>query len=388
MRRMMMPCDQYIDPPPECGGGGDPPPPSEPPPPSGERIEIGPNCAEVTNYNDLGGVNLVEQHGIHSNACAWDRMDRWLTGTYATDQRVRASLPSVDRLASQAGQLGATIGQYNGGRAGYVFLGHSQGGLISRSLAQSWQDAGRGDLVRGVITMHTPNHGAPIVKMGRGFLLGGVAGAVLTQTGCEILLHRGCLFRGLLFGAAVTGMLGEIAYDYRNDDAGRDLRPGSVFLSSTNSHPEYFNRYGIVGLAQRRWTLFRLAGDWKCQPDAWCGGRAMAGYAKNTYRGFLGCSVVGMFTLRWHRAGACAVSAAGMLGFDYLWQRFYSPGDGTGDGIVPGRSQPYPNALEQFEVRDADSHVGATSSSYSMRRVQTILSDRLGVPTKATNVPF
>jgi pimeloyl-ACP methyl ester carboxylesterase len=230
----------------------------------------------TTTVTNLGGSqNVVFQHGIFSNSCAWSNstypMTTVLNGLLSFKTEIVPSLDSTDSLASQTSALISQL-QTTGG-SDYVLIGHSQGGLISRSAAQYFQ-TNSPSTVTGVITVDTPNQGAALIENGIGAAsqLGnylnlstdaiesvfdcyddnGDFGPFCT-VGCGDP-NGGALVCGLML--AGTGADSNIIND-AIDAAGLfvlntafpatiDLEPGSAFLTTLNSYSENFVRVGIV----------------------------------------------------------------------------------------------------------------------------------------------
>lgn len=334
------------------GGGGYTPPP--PPPPTGS--------------------NVVFQHGIFSNSGTWSRMDPWLSNQFYFNTKLLPSLNSTDRLYNQATAL---IGTMAGtGQSGFILVGHSQGGLISRSAAQR-----RTDLVRGVVTIGTPHQGALLARNGRVALANFLNGQFNR-------LAFGCYSPYQDAGCYIAYFLGQYALNqvlqYAIDaavPAQIDLQPGNAFAAGLNSTPEYFTRVGIESYANKRFVLARLGGDAFCNPEAACGGRAWASYAQWAYNGFVSCTVIAGILGYWNTAYWCHYIYGRMDDIDRGWDQLTAPGQ-TSDGIVQGPSQVYPNASRQYPISSGDSHVGETKSDKTRDRLVSTLTSDFAVPRK------
>lgn len=152
-----------------------------------------------------------------------------------------------------------------------------------------------------------------------------------------------------------------------------DLQPGSPFLRNLNSTPEAFTRVGIQSFPARRWSIVRLGGDFRCDPESRCGGRAFVKYIKYSYRGFQACVVIASIYGYYDIAGTCYHIASSMNNLDATWNSLTAPyGDRT-DGIVQGSSQYYPNAVKQYPISGGDSHVGETKSDRTRPRLEEAL---------------
>jgi pimeloyl-ACP methyl ester carboxylesterase len=331
----------------------DPPPPPPPPP----------------------GANIVLQHGIFSSGATWNRMDPWLSSDFYFSRKLIPSLPSTARLAAQADELTNVL--VNSGGKDFILVGHSQGGLISRRVAQR-----RPDLARGVITVGTPHRGAAIARNGR-LALSSYFGAQVNN------LYRGCTSTLDDAGCYIADFLRRTIYGYAADwgisqlvPVSVDLQPASQFVTALDTAPEYFTRVGIQSYAHRRWVVARLGGDLICHPENWCGGRAMASYASWAQDGFYTCTIIAGLLGYWNTSFWCGYIAFSMYQIDDGWNQLTAPyGDRT-DGIVQGSSQVYPRALKQYPINGGDSHVGETTSDYTERRLFEALSVQFGVPRK------
>jgi pimeloyl-ACP methyl ester carboxylesterase len=122
--------------------------------------------ADVQSFGS-GAQNVVFQHGFISSGKTWDRMRGWLNPLFEFGRETVPSLPSTDRLASQGTDL---VNLLSGAQNDSVLIGHSNGGLISRDVAQR-----RPDLATGVLTMDTPHQGVLLDLTGRAALAGGLS---------------------------------------------------------------------------------------------------------------------------------------------------------------------------------------------------------------------
>lgn len=344
---------------------GEPCPPEEPPPPD----DGGTTEPDYCTVSAPSARNVLFQHGIFSEGATWGDLPERLYQNLKLGCRFRPDLDSNERLASQAGALVDSIRQY--GRGSLLLVGHSQGGLISRYVAQH-----NPELVNGVVTLGSPHRGAPIVKTARP-----VVAAVLSIPGAAV--YNGCGSpRGLrcsagafLIGSAVG--LSKYGADASNP-AFIDLKPGSDFQQQLNAAYEPFPRAGIQSHASRIFVEWRIGFDAMASagPDH---GRKGVKVAYATTAATTVCAVVGWFVGRGDKAVICAGATAGMISFDLLWNGLVS-GFGKSDGIVPGSSQVYPNALRNYPMKDgAPSHTGETRSRETQRALQVILPEVMGV---------
>ncbi|MEW5927596.1 MAG: alpha/beta fold hydrolase [Gemmatimonadota bacterium] len=323
-------------------------------------------CAPVA-----GGQNVVLQHGILSNADTWKSTAPWLRCRYQTATEVIPSLASLDSHSSQSydqmGRVDAT------GQSGFVFIGHSQGGLVSRYTAQRYAGQGRSHMVEGVVSVGTPHQGAILARnMKQGgvdglySLLGaaGRCGTAFLDAGCHIATH---VTQRLLDGW-ISGMMNALA------PATMDLQPGSPSVSHLNSQPEGFARYGIQHYPTKRWMPMRLMGDMGDQVK----GPDWVRYTEWAYQGLRVCNYASIFFGQFWLTQACGSAHRTMDSTDRWWDRMTAPGMKS-DGIVHGPSQVYPGALEQLPIDRGESHVGETKSTKTRDRLDYLLPNRFNV---------
>lgn len=340
-------------------------PEDPPPPPDGGGTPTGPDyCAG----GDPGGRNVVFQHGIFSQRDTWGDLPERVNQDVRLGCRFRPNLDSNERLAQQAGALADSIQQY--GRGSLLLIGHSQGGLISRYVAQH-----NSSLVNGVVTLGSPHRGAPIVNTSRPVVAAvlGIPGAVV-YNGCSSPRGLRCTAGSFLIGSAVG--LAKYGADAAVP-AFIDLKPGSAFQQQLNNTYEPFPRAGIQSHASRIFVEWRIGFDASSSsPD---NGRKGVKAAYVTVGATTACAVVGWFIGRGGTAARCAAATAGIVAFDLIWNGMVS-GFGKTDGIVPGSSQVYPNALRNLPMRDgAPSHTGETKSRETRQALRVILPEVMGV---------
>jgi pimeloyl-ACP methyl ester carboxylesterase len=318
-----------------------------------------------------GGQNVVLQHGILSNADTWKTTAPWLRCRYQTATEVIPSLASLDSHSNQSydqmNRVDAT------GQSGFVFIGHSQGGLVSRYTAQRYAGQGRSHMVEGVVSVGTPHQGALLARNlkqggvdGLYTLLGaaGRCGTVFLDAGCHIATH---VTQRLLDGW-ISGMLNAYA------PATMDLQPGSPSVSHLNSQPEGFARYGIQHYPTKRWMPMRLMEDMGDNVN----GPAWVRYTEWAYQGLRVCNYASIFFGQFWLTSACGTAHRTMDSTDRWWDRMTAPGMKS-DGIVHGPSQVYPGALEQLPIDRGESHVGETKSTKTRDRLDYLLPNRFNV---------
>lgn len=344
------------------------------------------SCEQVPGGGDTGGStdpcagadpyarNAVFQHGIFSNGGTWLRMYAWMQMDFYLGCALTPSLNSDNRLAIQANDLTSRLDAT--GRNGYLLIGHSQGGLISRYVAQR-----NPSLVSGVVTIGTPHHGAPITASDHTAVLAGLLGvSALSTFGCgSESVFLGCS-RNVKFVAFAVPFLASFAAK-DGVEAFKDLKPRSDFLQALNTPVESFPRVGIQHFPKRLWVEWRLWGDRNDYPDRPYGGRSEAKRAEGVFLTNTACGVLGVLIGAGGTAGRCITRAGGMLATSALWNMMTAD-LGRTDGIVPGRSQIYPNALRNYDIPKGDSHVGETTSDKTRDKLRLALDEVMRVQVR------
>lgn len=346
------------------------------------------------NYvNNLGGLqNVAFVHGFASSSSTWNRMVGWLNQDFLFGTEAVPSLTWYNTLSSQGTALIDDINSAGG--ANYILIGHSQGGVISRYAAQQYQNQNpplNPPAVKGVVTLDSPHQGLPLAIVGSDAIAGGfqaIANSLWDTTGCITPYDNFVCYMAAL--AYEGGPVVAADWVSSNSSVG-DLTPGSPFLTRLNGTTENFIQAGIVSNTPMRWNEMRLLDNaffgWAgCNyPDAGCGERAIATYTGYTYdvveADFLFC--IFMELIDSDDAADWAAYAdyflnimIGMDVMDAFWNAIVS-GFSASDAIVPASSQNYPySSAVQYPIYGADSHTGATRSTY----VHPVLDSILGGP--------
>jgi pimeloyl-ACP methyl ester carboxylesterase len=327
------------------------------------------------------GANVLFQHGIFSNGGTWNRMEPWLESDFQFKNVLTSSLNSTDHIATQTNPLISLV--QGTGVTNNLVIGHSQGGLIGRSVAQH-----NSSLFYGVAQLDSPNTGVLLLYNG----MQDIDNALVNKFD-NILYDAGCASpydSPWCFIAYLGGYYGiPVAVSYGFDasiPATTDLQIGSSYLNSLNSTTEKFPRVGISGDSDKRWVLFRLAGDSVCYPDDdTCGGRVVADYAEYAYDTLWALWAYYTFVCDPNYYD-CADAAAEVMfvindmdDLDNFWNDLTAGSDAS-DGIVQGASQTYPNATQNYVISGADTHVGATRSPLDRAMLDTALSQQFFTP--------
>jgi pimeloyl-ACP methyl ester carboxylesterase len=356
-----------------------------------------------------GTQNVVFQHGIYSNSSTWNQMIPWLNLDMSLGTEIAPSLPSFNSLSNQSSALVTQI-QSQGG-SNYILIGHSQGGLISRSAAQYFQSHSP-SIVKGVITVDTPNTGALLAlntQVDLSNALQYFTNNLWNDTMCGSPYDNGACFLAYLVFNAIPGA---VVYGVDSSlPATIDLIPGSAFLTNLNNQPEKFVRVGIIGdtdnagvITGKTWIPERLAADFLNGlagglPSDPSGGQAFAVYTEVFY------DAVSADRIYW--IGQAVYDCSGFgdpnscdsdnAHVDYLSQilkdmdniesfwnnRIRGPND-TSDGIVQSSSQTYSGATN-YPIHGADTHIAATKSLMVRNALDQTLSRQFFVPQKSCN---
>lgn len=259
------------------------------------------------------------------------------------------------------------------GQGGFVVVGHSQGGLVSRYTAQRFAAQGKGHLIEGVVSLGTPHHGALLARnLKQGGLdwtyrLYGVAGKCGTQF-LDASCHISTYVTQKFLDGWLTGMMNAFA------GATQDLQPSSSSINHLNSQPEGFARYGIQHYPKKRWMLMRLAGDLGDHVN----GPDWVRWTEWAYQGLRVCNYASIFFGQLQLTQICGSAHRSMDTVDRAYDRLTAPGMHS-DGIVHGPSQVYPNAVENFAIPGGESHVGETKSKHTRENMDYILQTKFDV---------
>lgn len=363
----------------DCGSSSEPPPTTTPTVPG-----VWGDCGEVVagvRGDNLPGV--IFQHGIWSDACTWRRTKPWVLSKFYFGGIATISTNSVATYDEQRDQLSKAVDAMGDDRL--IFVGHSNGGIVSRRMAQQIASFNPARL-QGVITLGSPHLGAP--AMNAGVTLARWTGRSLAAGFLYLCAtnQRGCGEAQMMAGATgVFAKLDNMAFTPLYNE----MTPNSEFRSRLNGVTETFKKVGVVSHAQNRFLWARMAGDARCDPDADCGGREQVHRTKRFQKHLKYTAIIGGLlaigaTIAAQpfvasTAAKSALQAGGMYAlleiFDVVYHAVVSPHDDS-DGIVPTNSQRYPHADQLYEIYNADSHVGTTRSTWVQDRIRQALLDR------------
>lgn len=311
----------------------------EPPPPPPPATDPCPSVA--------GGANFYFQHGSLSSPETWSRMEPWMKCDFKTSGTLALPTSWPQAINTQRDELIRWFGP--SGQKDMVMIGHSNGGLVVRAFAQ-WAQANRPGMVKGVVTLDSPNQGAIIARNVN--TLEAILGFVTLGTGWAVL---------------------DIAkwHPFYEDDV-----PGSPFLSRLNSTTETFARAGIQTHTPKRWVAWRVLSGTNCMPESNCGDRAKARKAQERYDKKKHCAKA------WYKpwkAIPCAAVMVVMNAGDAAWNGFTAPSGRTSDGFIHGDGQVYPRAQRNDVIRNGDSHTATVKSPYVRQQLHRTMIDPNGL---------
>ncbi len=343
-------------------------------------------------------------HGIASNASTWNATAQRLSSDFAVDV-FRRDTDSFDSFEAQSSQVAASFGNLPGST---IAIGHSNGGMVARV----W---GGSRPFGGVLTVGTPNRGAPLVANA---YFAAQDGAELVESiyrvfGAVSACPGGCnwlgIWAGLVDNATVTATLADYAMATLltrvipvAGAVGGEMLPGSAFLQNVNSTTHLLQeqatatRIGIVSEAHN-WP----SGGWL---------RAAFGEDADWIVPLRDAVAIGMDGLAWtilltadpgdsdsQDLGYTLLDASWNLSaMDYEWCRnvsepWYSALYGLcepNDTIVPTWSQDLPWGIK-LDVNDGPVHLEETDSwnLYGSRlydRIHQAMEEFLRVPPAGT----
>lgn len=199
-------------------------------------------------YGRVGGIEVVYQHGLCSEATVFQEFDARLSRSISIARARAFSLESTDRVEDQVTDLRAKL--TNKPSPSQVMIGHSQGGLVVRRFGQRYPE-----MVRAVLTIGTPHQGAYLADFGPESVRDLIAQVLSLQCFaaplCDFLTD---VWADVIAGRLTLGLDAAVPV-FEN------LRTGSPFHAALNSTPEFFPRVGIETVPSSRWNLARMVGD-------------------------------------------------------------------------------------------------------------------------------
>jgi pimeloyl-ACP methyl ester carboxylesterase len=360
------------------GGGGTTPPPGYAYEPRVDEIAQIPSD-EITHCDaGTGNPLLVLQHGFVSSSDTWRPMHHWLCHDLQFGRIARKSLAWRDTYESQAAALETRLNNERSdfyGGAQVILVGHSNGGMVSRYMARNQHSYN----IRGVVTVGTPHKGAPAARHLTSLIIVFGWGPYPAAAICPYFGMAGCSRFGELAFQPVSAWWRTL---WDHPPVLNEMQPNSPYHASFNAQPESFPRFGIQSYIWQHWQIWKQNGDMKCFPEESCGGYKEVKKTDRIYHHSVSCSIIGFFTVNWAKAFKCGLDAGFMKGIDGVYNKYTR--DGDTDGIVPKYSQLYPNVPQtsQYEIYDGPHHIGETKAIVVRDRLETILTQRLGIQRK------
>lgn len=321
------------------------------------------------------GRRIAFQHGILSGACTW----QYPLPIFLTDGSGGRIIGNTQSLATYEEQAASFREQIPSNTNGWVLVGHSNGGVISRYLAQT-QPSG---FAKAVITINSPHAGARIVNRVAGVLsnlqwLTSAASTIysrrsLGETSMAALVSPNSVLRRIFNGGLVV----------------EQMAPGSGFLAQLSTRPEAaFRRYAIRSQVTAEWQSVRVACDMRTStsPSVPQGRRCVEDTKRYVKRAGFKVGVLAILSYvasltpyinifsasLTYVAKTYATVLTLMYAVDWAWRDAFSSNEPS-DGVVPMSSQRWPNADAERVIVGADSHVGSTKSDKVASEVRILI---------------
>jgi pimeloyl-ACP methyl ester carboxylesterase len=334
-------------------------------------------------------INLLFQHGFKSTARTWCQMSDYMRTRFMVGHEIRHTLTWYQSYEDQATDLGGRFLTDAAALPGpYVLVGHSNGGLVNRYMAQNMRDP---SLVAGVVTISSPHAGAYLANFSQNVMLAAIAiPFVASSFGCNVADTYVCNRTGAL-GAEMISVLAPILLT-NAVPVTQEMGTDAPFHSTINARGDAGYRVaGVQNRAWDRWTLWRLLGDnhtCDSQPFISCDdySRRYVNAVDKTYHHYIDCSIVsGLLGIFWppriSTAIGCAKNAGLLRAIDYSYKHMSVAND-HGDGVVPEHSQVFPGAPPSLQVLvdDSDSHIGETKSQRTANGLARAINLAIGTP--------
>jgi pimeloyl-ACP methyl ester carboxylesterase len=368
-----------------CAAGGSPPTGL---PPLGSSLPCLNDVAGTVNPSG-GTINILYQHGFASSAAAWCQMSDYVRERFRVGTELRHTLTWYASYEDQAADLGNRLHNDAATYPGpYVLVGHSNGGIVNRYMAQTLRDP---SLVAGVVTISSPHAGAYLANFTQNVMLAAIAVPFVGASfGCDIADAYVCRRTGALGAEMITALAPILLTNAV--PVTQEMGTRAPFHATIDGRGDA--SYRVAGVQNRiwdRWTLWRLLADHQqCVPQFYspCDdySRRYVNAVDKTYHHYIDCAIVsGLLGIFWHpslaAAAGCAKNAGALRALDYAYKRMSVAND-HGDAVVPEHSQIFPGApaLFQYLVDDSDSHLGETKSRRTANGLITAINKAIGTP--------
>ncbi len=326
------------------------------------------------------GRRTVFQHGFSSGACTWKYQLPFLE-TYAASGRVVGQTNSWANYETQTASLRSQIPS---GTSQWVLVGHSNGGIISRYLAQT-QPSG---FAKAVITVNSPHQGAPIFSGRTGAVTGKIAWAV---TAAQAIRDRRS--RGYTSVSVFLSPKSIVQLVRSNGTAlSSQINTGSTFQANLATRSEgFFRRYAIRSQITSEWAGVRVLCDVmkSTAPGVPKGRRCVADVKAEVRRSLWSGALFGLLSVASalipggqtfavgfaYHAVTAAAAVSIIYAFDAIYRELFTDWQPS-DGVVTMSSQRWSGtagANAERVIFGADSHVGSTKSSLVRDQLQVLL---------------
>ncbi len=332
---------------------------------------------------------VVFVHGLASNETAWSTV----AGRLAATLKIRALTPRLSSTAyyeTQSSQLVSTLNT-SGFGSNTIAVGHSNGGVVSRYTARS-------RAFRGVVTMGSPNSGAPLVNSAPyvvaygGILLSNVfylSDMIYTRYGPDWRWLGAVLDGAMMLGASLGNDLEYnvlVSLGIAGGTVLGEMLPGSTFLTALSSAALQTPSKIAIGITA---TNYYYAGPWRAFMSLSAADNIAAGIGAAAGTLIAYAQQLTMesdpgnfddYMARQALSNQMNYVVALLFGIDRNWCQWVSGGNACqpSDDVVPLLSQGYPGATQfNFFGPGHTQEIGASEST-----VGGILRGTYGVQTR------
>lgn len=308
-----------------------------------------------------GAPHVVYQHGFNSSACTW-KYPLPALAQFSPGGRIVGQTSSWSPYEAQAAALRAQI---PAGTDQWVLVGHSNGGIISRYLAQTEAPG----FAKAVITINSPHQGAPIFSGRIGQFLSKLA---WVHTAAGVIFARRSAG---VNSAAILMSPRSVLQAIRNNGGSLvdQISIGSTFQANLSARNENsFRRFAVRSQIFSEWAGVRVYCDAKVStaPGVPRGRRCVADTKKEVSRRRWSAGIFGVLSIvaaltpgLFYSAATDAAFVSINYAIDAAYREIFTDWQPS-DGVVTMSSQRWSGggANEERTIYNADSHVGSTKS--------------------------
>lgn len=320
--------------------------------------------AQYANYT---GTYFV--HGLNETSAVWT--DRNTTGRLATRVDPGAvRLPNTNSLAPIDHQAGELAGMVRGEGAGstFYFVGHSMGGPVSRDvLLSSNPQINAAERVAGIVTVVSPNKGAPVAEKAQQYdprtTLGLIEGLIHTIRITIINPLLGLL--DAILSAVLRTKLDQELFSKLNETAkglktpgAIDLKPGSPTIQFLGNRGDGVPHAAVWGTVPQQYSWVRLAASREYQNPE----ELVRKVRSNRSNLKLCAAIFYNIIIKTGTGKACRTGERAIGGFDDRWKEWvhfsYARNSPT-DGLLPEETLRYPleyDAGRQLRANGTEDH--------------------------------